>query len=263
MIDSPDSSLYGAEKAVASGTGAAEEISTRAASKARRTHPKGRNVNKAQLIDAVAEKLEISRRAAGEAVDAVLDGITGAVVSGDKVSLTGFGTFESARRPARVARNPRTGDQVRVAAATVPKFRAGQAFKDEVNGTRPAARKTAAKKTAAKKSVARKAAATSATAAKRTATSKTAATARKAAPAKKAATATRKTAATRASNATTKKAAVTKAAAKTTAKKTATTKGAARPMARKSAVAAPATKTAAKKTVAKKSTVKKSGSKKR
>ena len=75
--------------------------------------PKGRNVNKAQLIDAVAEKLEVSRRAAGEAVDAVLDGITGAVVTGDKVSLTGFGTFESAKRPARIAsRGP--DDNIRV-----------------------------------------------------------------------------------------------------------------------------------------------------
>jgi len=116
-------------------------------------------VNKAQLIDAVAEKLEVSRRAAGEAVDAVLDGITGAVVSGDKVSLTGFGTFESAKRPARIARNPRTGEQVRVAAATVPKFRAGQAFKDSVNGAKGAAKKAAAKKGAAKKTAAKKTAA--------------------------------------------------------------------------------------------------------
>jgi DNA-binding protein HU-beta len=215
--------------------------------------PEERNVNKAQLIDAVAEKLEISRRAAGEAVDAVLDGITGAVVSGDKVSLTGFGTFESARRPARIARNPRTGDQVRVPAATVPKFRAGQAFKDEVNGTRPTARKTAAKKTAVRKT----------TAAKRPAVA-TKAVAKKA-PAKK--TTVRKTTASKAvgTRGTAKKAAVTKAAAKTTAKKSTSKKAAARPVARKTAAIGPATKMAAKKTTAKKSAAnaKKAASKKR
>lgn len=194
--------------------------------------PKGRIVNKAQLIDAVAEKLEVSRRAAGEAVDAVLDGITGAVVSGDKVSLTGFGTFESAKRPARVARNPRTGEQVRVAAATVPKFRAGQAFKDSVNGAKGAAKKAAAKKAAAKKATAK------------TAAKKTTATAK----------------------ATAKKTTAKKAVAKTTAKKTATTatakRAAARPMARKTAAKAPATKTAVKKTAAKSTAAKKSTAKK-
>jgi len=186
-------------------------------------------VNKAQLIDAVAEKLEVSRRAAGEAVDAVLDGITGAVVSGDKVSLTGFGTFESAKRPARIARNPRTGEQVRVAAATVPKFRAGQAFKDSVNGAKGAAKKAAAKKGAAKK-----------------------ATAAKKAPAAKAATA--------------KKTTAKKAVAKSTAKKTATNatakRAAARPVSKKTAAKAPATKTAVKKTAAKSAAAKKSTAKK-
>ena len=92
-------------------------------------------MNKAQLIDAVAMKLDISRRSAGDTVDAVLEGITGAIISGDKVSLTGFGTFETTRRAARTARNPRTGESVDVPAATVPKFRPGQALKDEVNAT--------------------------------------------------------------------------------------------------------------------------------
>ena len=128
----------------------------------RRTYPKGRIVNKAQLIDAVAMKLDISRRSAGDTVDAVLEGITGAIISGDKVSLTGFGTFETTRRAARTARNPRTGESVAVPAATVPKFRPGQALKDEVNTStgrkRAAAKKVAAKK-AAKKATAVKAAA--------------------------------------------------------------------------------------------------------
>ena len=125
--------------------------------------PKGRIVNKAQLIDAVAMKLDISRRSAGDTVDAVLDGITGAIISGDKVSLTGFGTFETTRRAARTARNPRTGESVAVPAATVPKFRPGQALKDEVNTT-GSRRRAGAKKTATKKAAAKK------TAAKRTAT---------------------------------------------------------------------------------------------
>jgi DNA-binding protein HU-beta len=256
VIDSPDSSLYGAEKAAVTGTrnrARRNRFPTARRAWCAALTPKGRNVNKAQLIDAVAEKLEISRRAAGEAVDAVLDGITGAVVTGDKVSLTGFGTFESARRPARIARNPRTGDQVRVAAATVPKFRAGQAFKDEVNGTRPAARKSAAKKTTARKATT--------TAAKRTAATSRPAT-KKATAAKK--TAMRKTTATKAAagtRGTTKKAAVTKAAAKSTAKKTAAKNGTARPVARKTAAVAPATKMASKKTAAKKSVAKKSAKK--
>jgi DNA-binding protein HU-beta len=258
VIDSPDSSLYGAEKVVTTGGKSGSGgpgFHPCGAYRAPHPSPKGSNVNKAQLIDAVAEKLEVSRRAAGEAVDAVLDGITGAVVSGEKVSLTGFGTFESARRPARIARNPRTGDQVKVAAATVPKFRAGQAFKDEVNGAKKGA---AAKKAAAAKR------STTASAAKKTAAPARATAAKKAAPAKKAAV--RKTTATKAASTrttTAKKAAVTKAAAKSTAKKSVSKKAAARPVSRKTAAVAPATKTAAKKTAAKKATAKKTAAKKR
>ena len=196
-------------------------------------------MNKAQLIDAVAVKLEISRRAAGDAVDAVLGGITGAVIDGDKVSLTGFGTFEQVDRPARTARNPRTGEAVRVAAATVPKFRAGQAFKDEVNGSK--GKKAAAKKSAKKAAPAKKAAAV----AKKAAPAKKAVTvAKKATPAKKAVVAKKTTAVKTVA----KQAAPAKKSA--AVKKTTAT---ARPVAKKSAAKAPATKTAAKKTVAKKS----------
>ena len=207
------------------------------ARKLRRTlSPKGRIVNKAQLIDVVAQNLNVSRRVAGDAVDAVLAGITGAVIDGDRVSLTGFGTFETAHRPARTARNPRTGEQVRVAASTVPKFRAGQAFKDEVNGakSKPAARKAAAKKSA---------------------------TAKKAAPARRAAATTAPAAAKKAAPA--KKAAVKKAVAKAAPAKKTATKSAARPMTKKTVAKAPATKTAAKKTVAKKTVAKKAAAKKR
>jgi DNA-binding protein HU-beta len=210
--------------------------------------PKGRIVNKAQLIDAVAMKLDISRRSAGDTVDAVLEGITGAIISGDKVSLTGFGTFETTRRAARTARNPRTGESVAVPAATVPKFRPGQALKDEVNTT-GGRRRGPAKKGAAKKTVAK------AAAKKATATRKSAAKRATATPVK----ATMKKTATKAvaKKAPTKKTAAT-AAKKATAKKTT-----ARPAAKKTVAKAPATKTVAKKTTAKKSAAKKSTARKR
>jgi DNA-binding protein HU-beta len=214
--------------------------------------PKGRIVNKAQLIDAVATKLDISRRSAGDTVDAVLEGITGAIISGDKVSLTGFGTFETTRRAARTARNPRTGAAVAVPAATVPKFRPGQALKDEVNSTggrRRAAKKTTAKKAAAKKATTVKAAAKKTTAKKTTAR-----------PAAKK-TATRSTAKTVAKKTTAKKTTA-RPAAKATAKKTVAKKSTARPAAKKAMAKAPATKAVAKKT-AKKATTKKTTARKR
>jgi DNA-binding protein HU-beta len=203
--------------------------------------PKGRIVNKAQLIDAVAAKLDISRRSAGDTVDAVLEGITGAIISGDKVSLTGFGTFETTRRAARTARNPRTGESVAVPAATVPKFRPGQALKDEVNTT-GGRRRGAAKKTAGKKATAKKTA--KAAAAKKT-------TAKKATATVKATTAKKTTATAK------------KAPAKATVKKTTAKKATARPTARKTAAKAPATKAVAKKTTVKKSAAKKTTARKR
>lgn len=190
-------------------------------------------MNKAQLIDVVADNLEVSRRVAGEAVDAVLAGITGAVIDGERVSLTGFGTFETAHRPARTARNPRTGESVRVSAATVPKFRAGQAFKDEVNGTKP---KPGAKKAAAKKTV-------------KAAVAKKAV---KAATEKRVASAAAKKAAVETPA---KKASAAKSTAKTAGKATAK-KAAVRPVT-KAAAKAPATKKTAAKATAKKSTAKK------
>jgi DNA-binding protein HU-beta len=229
VFDSGDSGAYGAERkssACVVQTGAAPT-------------PKGRIVNKAQLIDAVAMKLDISRRSAGDTVDAVLEGITGAIISGDKVSLTGFGTFETTRRAARTARNPRTGESVDVPAATVPKFRPGQALKDEVNAS-GGRRRSPGKKTAAKKSAAKKTARTAPankTAAKksasRPATKKTASTAPAKATAKKAT-----------ASAGTKKAAAKKSTARPAARKTATTKAAAK--------STPAKKSTAKKTTARK-----------
>ncbi|MEU3756138.1 HU family DNA-binding protein [Streptomyces olivoreticuli] len=236
-------------------------------------------MNKAQLVEAIADKLG-GRQQAADAVDAVLDAIVRAVVAGDRVSVTGFGSFEKVDRPARYARNPQTGERVRVKKTSVPRFRAGQGFKDLVSGSKKLPKndvavkkapkgslsggtkvtaKAAAKKATAKKVTAKKA--TTAAAAKKTTAKKTTAkkttatatkaaakktTAKKAAPAKKAATAT--------------KAAAKKAT--TTAKKaTATTKKAA---AKKTAPAkkATATKAATRKTTARKTTAKKAAAKK-
>ena len=92
-------------------------------------------MNKAQLVEAIADKVG-GRQQAADAVDAVLDAIVRAVVGGDRVSVTGFGSFEKVDRPARYARNPQTGERVRVKKTSVPRFRAGQGFKDLVSGSK-------------------------------------------------------------------------------------------------------------------------------
>lgn len=159
-------------------------------------------MNKAELIEALAVRLG-DKRAAGTALDAVLAEVQAAVAKGDKVSITGFGVFEKRTRAARMARNPRTGEAVRVRKTSVPAFRPGAGFKEMVASGRvpkdlkaptkkaAAAKKTTAKKAAAagKKTTARTTAAKKATRA--AAPRKTAAAAKKApakrAPAKKAA----------------------------------------------------------------------------
>lgn len=91
-------------------------------------------MNKAQLVEAVATKMG-SRETAALAVDAVLDVIVREVVAGSgRVSVTGFGSFEKVDRPERWARNPQTGERVRVEKTSVPRFRAGQNFKDLAAG---------------------------------------------------------------------------------------------------------------------------------
>jgi len=115
-------------------------------------------VNKAELIDAVASRLDGSKKAAADAVEAFIDTIAAAVAKGDKVSITGFGTFSKSDRPARTGRNPQTGAPVKIKATSVPKFKAGAEFKAIVSGKKKAAAaKPAAKKAA--KPVAKKAAA--------------------------------------------------------------------------------------------------------
>ncbi|MGV0808543.1 HU family DNA-binding protein [Mycolicibacterium setense] len=183
-------------------------------------------MNKAELIDVLTTKLGTDRRQATAAVENVVDTIVRAVHKGDSVTITGFGVFEQRRRAARVARNPRTGETVKVKPTSVPAFRPGAQFKAVVSGAQrlpsegPAVKrgvtagpaKRAAKKAPAKKAPAKKAATK--------------------APAKKAAT-----------KAPAKKAAVKKAPAK---------KAATKAPAKKAATKAPAKKVAAKKAPAKK-----------
>jgi len=90
-------------------------------------------MNKAELIAVVADQAGLSKADAGKAVEAVLSGITGALASGESVSLIGFGTFSVAERGPRTARNPRTGETIEVPASKAPKFKAGKALKDAVN----------------------------------------------------------------------------------------------------------------------------------
>ena len=89
-------------------------------------------MNKAQLIEAIAAKSELSKKDAEEALNAVVDAIKEALKAGDKVQLVGFGTFAVKARAARTARNSKTGATIEVAAAKVPTFAAGKALKDAV-----------------------------------------------------------------------------------------------------------------------------------
>jgi len=89
-------------------------------------------MNKADLVNHVAASADLSKAAAGDAVEAVLSGISGALAGGDSVSIVGFGTFSVAQRAARTARNPRTGEAIEVGPSKAPKFKAGKALKDAV-----------------------------------------------------------------------------------------------------------------------------------
>lgn len=89
-------------------------------------------MNKVELVAAVAEKAELSKKDAEKAVAAVLAAVEEAVAAGDKVQLVGFGTFEVRERAARTGRNPQTGAEIKIAASKQPVFKAGKAFKDAV-----------------------------------------------------------------------------------------------------------------------------------
>ena len=90
-------------------------------------------MNKSELIDQIAETAEISKAAAGRAIDAMVVAVKASLKDGDTVSLIGFGTFYVGERAARTGRNPRTGKALKIKAAKVPKFRAGKGLKDAVN----------------------------------------------------------------------------------------------------------------------------------
>lgn len=90
-------------------------------------------MTKAELIAAVAEKAELSKKDSDKAVTAVIDAITEALASGDKVSLVGFGAFEVKTRGARKGINPRTKEEITIAESKLPSFKAGKALKDAVS----------------------------------------------------------------------------------------------------------------------------------
>ena len=90
-------------------------------------------MNKSELIDAIAAQADISKAAAGRALDAAVESITGALKNGDSVSLIDFGTFYVGERAARTGRNPRTGKTLEIKAAKSPKFRPGKGLKDALN----------------------------------------------------------------------------------------------------------------------------------
>ena len=194
-------------------------------------------MNKAQLVDALSERLGEDKKRTAATVEALLDTVYRTVQKGEKVALTGFGVFEKRDRAARTARNPATGEKVRVKKTSVPAFRAGQEFKNVVNGSKKLPKVAPAK--AAAKAPARAAsngAATKATAGKASAT--------KASAAKT--TAAKSTAAKSTAKSTAAKAPARKAAAKSAAAKTLPSKA---PAAKKTAAAKTlATKAPAKKT---------------
>ncbi len=90
-------------------------------------------MNKTELIDRIAESADISKAAAGRALDATVDAITNSLKQSDPVALVGFGTFSVRDRAARAGRNPRTGEAIQISAARVPAFKAGKALKDALN----------------------------------------------------------------------------------------------------------------------------------
>ncbi len=90
-------------------------------------------MNKTDIIDHIARQADISKAAAGRALDSAVDAIQESLKKGDDVTLVGFGTFSVGQRAARTGRNPRTGEVIKIEAAKVPKFKPGKALKDAVN----------------------------------------------------------------------------------------------------------------------------------
>ncbi|MFI5589091.1 HU family DNA-binding protein [Amycolatopsis sp. NPDC051758] len=206
--------------------------------------------NKAQLIEALSERLGDDKKVAAQAVDGLVDIIIRTVNKGEKVNITGFGVFEKRARAARTARNPRTGEAVKVKKTNVPAFRAGTTFKDVIGGAKKLPKVAPVKRATAAATTTRAATAKASAPAKTTSTRATTprAAAAKPATARATATRTRATAAKPAAKATATRATATKAAPKTaaakapakaTAAKATTTraKAAAKPAATKTAAA--------------------------
>jgi DNA-binding protein HU-beta len=196
-------------------------------------------VNKSQLIDTLAARYEGNRKAAAHALESVLDTITREVAKGEKVAITGFGSFEKKVRDARWVRNPSTGARMKAKKKAVPAFRPGAQLKDVVSGAKKLPKLTLAAVEAATPSAARPAVRKTAAAAKRAAGGGTTKKATSSSTAKKAP----------AKKAPAKKAAAKKAPAKKSAP------------AKKTAAKSTATRSTAKKAPAKKSTAKKAAKK--
>lgn len=183
-------------------------------------------MNKSQLVDTLAARFDGNRKAASHALESVLDTITREVAKGEKVAITGFGSFEKRVRDARWVRNPRTGERIKAKKTAVPKFSAGADLKAVVSGAKKLPKlaagtaKAAAGKAAPAKKTATKSTAKSAAPAKKTATKTATKSAAKSAPAKKTATKTAAKTAPAKKTSTAKKAPAKKSTAKkSTAKK--------------------------------------------
>jgi DNA-binding protein HU-beta len=220
----------------------------------------GKLVNKSQLIDTLAARYEGNRKQAAQALEAVIDTITREVAKGEKVAITGFGSFEKRVRDARWVRNPRTGERLKAKKTAVPKFNAGADLKAVVSGAKKLPKLTLSAAT----TTARAATGTTAKAPAKKTTSSTTKKTTATSPAKKTAakttakktTATKSTATKAPAKKTATKSTATKAPAKKSATKTTATKTTA-PAKRTTATKAPAKKTTtATKAPAKKTTTK-------
>ena len=90
-------------------------------------------MNKTELVDAIAKETGLTKKDAGNALDAITETVSKALKKKDKVQLVGFGSFETSKRAARTGKNPQTGEAIKIPAAVVPKFKPGKALKDAVN----------------------------------------------------------------------------------------------------------------------------------
>lgn len=89
-------------------------------------------MNKTELVSALAEKADVTKKDAEKVLGAFIDVVGDALKEGDKIQLVGFGTFETRERAAREGKNPQTGEKIKIAACTVPAFKAGKALKDKI-----------------------------------------------------------------------------------------------------------------------------------